>query len=129
MSDIVTPPGLLLSDDLIFASRIAGAARAAGLEVRQVRSADQLADTARRLGVRGVIVDLAFPGLDLTALMQQLRGMGARVIAYGPHVDAELLRSARAAGCAVVLPRSKFVEELPRQLPSWLGGAPPDLNT
>ncbi len=117
------PPGLLLSDDLIFASRIAGTARAAGLEVRQVRAADALPELARQLQARCVIVDLAFPGLDLPALMQRL-GSTARVVAYGPHVDADSLKAARAAGCAVVLPRSKFVEELPQLwLPQWLKGA------
>ena len=34
------------------------------------------------------------------------------------------LRAAREAGCDLVLPRSKFVEELPRALPGWLGGPP-----
>ena len=32
------------------------------------------------------------------------------------------------AGCDPVLPRSKFVEELPRALPEWLAPAPPAAN-
>ena len=117
------PPGLLLSDDLIFASRIAGTARTLGLEVRQVRTADQLSELATRLQARCVIVDLAFPGLDLPDLMRRLGETGApRVVAYGAHVDPESLRAARAAGCAPVLPRSKFVEDLPRELAGWLAG-------
>jgi hypothetical protein len=43
-----------------------------------------------------------------------------RVVAYGSHVDAAGLRAAREAGGDVVLPRSKFVEELPHKLPTWL---------
>jgi len=119
-----TPSGLLLSDDLIFTSRIAGTARALGLEVRQVRALDQLPDLAARLGARCVLVDLAFPGLDLPDLMRRLGEAGARprVVAYGSHVDAESLRAARAAGCAPALPRSKFVEDLPAELPGWLAG-------
>jgi hypothetical protein len=42
------------------------------------------------------------------------------VVAYGSHVDTATLRAAREAGCDVVLPRSKFVEELPTALPTWL---------
>ena len=115
-------PGLLLSDDLIFASRITGTARALGLEVRQVRVLDQLAETATRQQARCVILDLAFPGLDLPELMRSLSEAKTvpRVVAYGSHVDAAALRAAREAGCAPVLPRSKFVEDLPRDLPGWL---------
>ena len=38
----------------------------------------------------------------------------------GPATQV-LARAAKEAGCSVVLPRSKFVEELPRALPEWLG--------
>lgn len=126
MSDQATaaPPGLLLSDDLIFTSRIAGTARALGFEVRQVRTLDPLPELAARLGARCVIVDLAFPGLDLPDLIRRLGepGKRPRVVAYGSHVDAESLRAARAAGCSPALPRSKFVEDLAAELPGWLAG-------
>jgi DNA-binding NarL/FixJ family response regulator len=118
------PPGLLLCDDLVFASRIAAAAAAAGREVKQARSVDQLVGLAARLGPRRVLVDLGFPGLDLAELFRRLGEAcpaPPRVLAYGAHVDAAGLRAARAAGCDPVLPRSKFVEDLPRALPAWLG--------
>ena len=70
-----------------------------------------------------MIVDLANPGLELPGLLGWLRANCApvpRVVAYGSHVDAETLRLARQAGCDPVLPRSKFVEEFPRELPHWL---------
>ena len=41
------PHGLMLCDDLIFYSRVSGAARAAGLTVRMVRTADALVAAAR----------------------------------------------------------------------------------
>jgi hypothetical protein len=44
-----------------------------------------------------------------------------RVVAYGSHVDTATLKAARASGCDPVLPRSKFVEDLPRELPRWFG--------
>jgi hypothetical protein len=44
-----------------------------------------------------------------------------RVIAYGSHVEAATLHAAREAGCDLVLPRSRFVEELPVSLGAWLG--------
>ena len=118
--------GLLLSDDLIFASRIAGEARALGLTVRPARSADALVELARQSPPRGVLIDLSNPGLDLPELLRRLAEACPsmpRVVAYGSHVDTATLRAAREAGCDPVLPRSKFVEELPRALPEWLGPA------
>jgi CheY-like chemotaxis protein len=117
------PSGLLLSDDLLFASRITGEARALGLTVTSARSLDQLLALAAAETPACVLLDLAFPGLDLAELFRQLGETGdptPRVVAYGSHVDTESLRAARSAGCDPVLPRSKFVEELPRALPEWL---------
>jgi DNA-binding NarL/FixJ family response regulator len=119
----ISAPGLLLSDDLIFASRIVGTARGPGRTLLAARSADGLVELARRSPPRCVIVDLDNPGLDLPALIRSLEEIapGLRIVAYGPHVDAERLRAARAAGCDPVLPRSKFVEQLESELPAWLG--------
>lgn len=116
------PAGLLLSDDLLFASRITGEARALGLSVKSARSLEQLLEWTRHESPSCLLLDLAFPGLDLSALFARLRESTEppRVVAYGSHVDTESLRAARIAGCDPVLPRSKFVEELPRALPKWL---------
>jgi CheY-like chemotaxis protein len=122
------PSGLLLCDDLLFASRITGEARALGLTVTPARSLEQLLELARREAPSCVLIDLAFPGLVLADLFRSL-GEACdplpRVAAYGSHVDADSLRAARSAGCDPVLPRSKFVEELPRALPQWLSAPPP----
>jgi CheY-like chemotaxis protein len=118
-----TPSGLLLCDDLLFASRITGTARSLGLEVHVARTTDELLTLARRHRPQGVLLDLNCPGLVLATVLEELRSAcpsGARVIAYGSHVDTETLRAARQAGCDPVLPRSKFVEELPHQLAPWL---------
>ena len=114
--------GLLLSDDLIFSSRIIGTARSLGLLLKSARSAEALLGVARLQTPRCVIVDLANPGLQLTDLLQKLGELcqpPPRVVAYGSHVDTETLRAAREAGCNPVWPRSKFVEELPSALPLW----------
>ena len=121
------PSGLLLCDDLLFASRITGEARALDLTVTPVRSLDQLLELARREAPSCVLIDLAFPGLVLADLFRRLGEVcdpPLRVVAYGSHVDADGLRAARSAGCDPVLPRSKFVEELPRALPQWLSAPP-----
>ncbi len=115
--------GLLLSDDLIFTSRIVGTGRDLGLIVKPARTVDALVSLAQQEQPSCVLVDLAFPGLNLPELLQRLSEAGSRMprlVAYGSHVDAAGLRSAREAGCDVVLPRSAFVEELPRKLAEWL---------
>lgn len=115
--------GLMLTDDLIFGSRIAGTARDLGLSVRPVRTVAALEEAARRERPACVLVDLAFPGLNLDELLRvldSLPGGRPRVVAYGPHVDAAGLRAARQAGCDLVLPRSAFVERLAGDLPAWL---------
>ncbi len=118
-----TPTGLLLSDDLLFISRVTGTARDLGLEVRSARSADAVAELAEKQCPTCVIVDLANPGLVIAELIERLRQTCTpmpRVVAYGSHVDTATLRAARDAGCDVVLPRSKFVEDLPRELTRWM---------
>ncbi|MBY0456305.1 MAG: hypothetical protein K2V38_03100, partial [Gemmataceae bacterium] len=110
----MTPaPGLMLCDDLIFFSRVSGFARAAGLEVRRTRTPADLVSAARANPPKGVILDLHNPGLDLPALLDELRaacgGELPRVIAYGSHVEAKVLSAARQAGCDRVMPRSQFV--------------------
>jgi CheY-like chemotaxis protein len=116
------PLGLLLSDDLIFSSRVTGTARSLGLAMKVARSVDALEALARQQTPCFVLVDLANPGLAVPDLIARLRAACAampRVVAYGSHVDAAGLRAARAAGCDVVMPRSQFVEALPHELPAW----------
>lgn len=116
--------GLLLSDDLIFISRVTGTARVLGLTVQSARTSSALLELARETPPGGVIIDLHNPGLDLSALLRDLIHIcptRPRVIAYGSHVEAATLHAARQAGCDLVLPRSKFVEELPGSLAAWVG--------
>jgi CheY-like chemotaxis protein len=116
--------GLLLSDDLIFTSRITATARDLGGSVRPARSVEALQALVQQQAPACVIVDLSNPGLRIADLVGWLRETCPRlprVVAYGSHVDTAGLRAARAAGCDPVLPRSKFVEDLPQALPAWLG--------
>jgi DNA-binding NarL/FixJ family response regulator len=121
-----SPSGLLLSEDLIFTSRITGTARDLGFVVKPARNTAALVQLAREHQPNCVLVDLSHPGLRLVELIQDLQAacpVAPRVVAYGSHVDAAGLRRAREAGCAVVLPRSRFVEELPQALPAWLSAS------
>jgi CheY-like chemotaxis protein len=127
MSQAASVAGLLLCDDLLFSSRITGTARALGLAMQVVRAPALLLEQARRQRPSCVILDLGQAGLDVAGLLGELAqvcGRLPRIVAYGSHVDTETLRSARAAGCDLVLPRSKLVEQLEQQLPHWLAEQP-----
>jgi len=57
-----------------------------------------------------VLADLSVP--DSILAIEALVQAGARVVAFGPHVDRVALRSARQAGADQVLARSVFFEKL-----------------
>ena len=119
--------GLLLSDDMLFTSRIIGTARDLQLTIRPARSAEALYALAHQETPSCIIVDLANPGLVLADFMRQVQALSCpppRVVAYGSHVDTATLRAAREAGCDPVWPRSKFVEELPHALSAWMAEPP-----
>ncbi len=116
--------GFLLSDDLIFSSRITGTARAHGGTLTVFRDAEKLLDSFSEDPL-AIILDLHNATLDLPVLLACVLGYFKyipKVIAYGSHVDAERLHAARTAGCDLVLPRSAFVKRLETDLPKWLSG-------
>jgi len=114
------PAVLALVADLIFASRIRGAADAQGVPVQVVRSADELLARARAAPPRLVLVDLEARAADPAGTIARLRatpeGAGVPIIAFGAHVNRDAIEAARAAGATRVLARSAFVRELPELL-------------
>jgi DNA-binding NtrC family response regulator len=105
---------LLVSSDLMGASRIEGAARLAGVEFRMVGGVDDAAAACAAQRVKLVLVDLATPGLDVAALVERMRkrsGNVPAIIAYGPHVHEAVLDAAKTAGCDRVLSRGQFMAQ------------------
>ncbi len=113
----MTPDGLLLCDDLLFASKVTSTARAHGKAVTVCRDWPRLLAMLADGSPQAVLLDLQNPTLDLTAVVGW---SGIRVVAFGSHVDAASLKAARAAGCDPVLPRSKFTTALEVELRGWL---------
>ena len=119
--------GLSISDDLIFASKIAATARAKGFAVVSARSGQAALIAATQAPPNAVIVDLNNPGLKIGELIEGLREACPampRLIAYGSHVDAESLKAAKQAGCDHVMARSQFVKQLETHLARWCGQEP-----
>lgn len=115
------PNCLLLSDDLVDASRVVGDGKAAGLAVRHCRDLVRLLDAIPQ-GPALIVLDLHFPGLNLNEVLPLARTAGSKVVAFGPHVDANGLKAAREAGCDEVLPRSAFYKGLEEKLRQWASG-------
>jgi CheY-like chemotaxis protein len=109
---------LAVVDDLMFGSRIRGAAQHAGVNVVFVRATADL--LARAAGAELVLLDLETRWLDAPAAITALKAAAATaavpVVAFGPHVAADALTAARLAGADRVLARSAFVKLLPELL-------------
>lgn len=91
---------LLATRDLFFRSKLGAVVQAAGGELTRDEAACDI-----------VVQDVEAPGA-----VDRIRGLvlqGIAVLAFGPHVRAELLRAARDAG-ATAVPNSQ-VEEALRQ--------------
>ena len=107
---------LVIADDLFFQAKIQGAATALGVEVRFVKDWAGAQEAWAQAGVG--LVDLSLTSADPLAIIRTLRAQRPEtpIIGYGSHVETELLNQARVAGCTTVLPRSAFVQQLPRLL-------------
>jgi DNA-binding NarL/FixJ family response regulator len=109
---------LFLTPDLMFSSRVLGAASAAGVGLKIVPAAG---DVVRFVSddCRLVLVDLTMPGLDLPRVVAAVRekAPAARIIAFGPHVEEAMLAAAQEAGCEV-LTRGQFNQQYAQLLQS-----------
>lgn len=99
-------------NDLMFTVKIIDAAKRAGLKAVCVKtSADAIAQVSD--DCVGVILDLSFAPVDLVSQLKTGKATGSvPVIAYASHVQADLIRQAKEAGCDQVLARSGFVTHL-----------------
>jgi CheY-like chemotaxis protein len=114
---------LFLTCDLIFSSRVAGAAARAGLSFQTVASSAALLERVATAEARAlVLLDLNSPGVDPVQLAPALRGLPnppRAIIAYGPHVQEERLAAANSAGCDEVLTRGQFNARMDEELAKW----------
>jgi hypothetical protein len=109
---------LYLAADLLWATRIRSTADSIGVPARPARTLDMLTARLGDSPVRGVVIDLE--GENSLALIAHLRRPDAsasekavRIVAWGPHVEVEKLRAAKAAGADAVMARGAFGRHLP----------------
>jgi hypothetical protein len=106
---------VLVSRELLFASRIAGAAERLGVDLVRV---DDPAGLPAPSNVSLVLVDWAARepnwGEQLAGWCAQSTVSGApRAVLFGPHTDLEAHAAARAAGLGPMWARSRLLAELP----------------
>ena len=122
---------LYCASDLLWASKIKGAADALSIPCRPVRNSEMLTARLADSDVRALIVDLE-AGETALALITQLRehqdgrqttSPSPRILAFGPHVAKDRLQAAREAGADAVYTRGAFADRLPELLTALSTGA------
>lgn len=104
MPERATPRVVAYVPDLMDRSKVAAAAPGA----RFVAGSADLADAAREADI--VVVDAGRPGV-----LDAVRGIGARTVAFARHTDVDTIAAFREAGCDVVV-RSQFFLHLEEYL-------------
>jgi DNA-binding NarL/FixJ family response regulator len=102
---------LALVTDLMFASRIAAEAKAAGAQVQILRKPEQLAEAEGEL----LLADLNLDGAALAAAHWSTK-TNRRVVGFVSHIDSAAIAAAREAGVQEIMARSRFVQLLPELL-------------
>lgn len=105
---------VVVIDDLFFRAKVAETAKAFGVEVRAVRSPEEL-DAGELPGI--VFVDLEADRLKpidiIRAVKRDPRLRAVPVIGYYPHARVDLKEAALAAGLDRAMARSEFSRRLP----------------
>ncbi len=132
MGGLLTPPVVVLADDLMWSTRIAEAVRRAGGTAVPLTSDEELevALEAYRLGdvnsISGAVVDLAMRRLDGVAAIERISAARLPVIAVAEHDDQLTRRRALNAGATRVFSYRKFFEDGTRLVEGWLAAHEPE---
>jgi len=113
--------GLLSCSDFLFTTRILDTARALQRDMRIIKDAGTLASQFETETLGLWIIDLDSAGeavSHVAAIREQFPGL--MVIGFGSHVEVDRLKQARAAGCQLVVPRSKMTTDLVNYLNEYL---------
>jgi len=104
---------ILLTGDLMASSRIQASAAASGAELLVVATEAHLIEKAAEAAAQLVLLDLGMAGLPVTNVVNNLKQLPTppdRIVAFGPHVQRDVLKAAEEAGCDDVLARGKFLD-------------------
>ena len=106
---------LAVVNDLFFSAKINEAAKGAGVTLKYVTTEKDLLEKAKADPAL-IIFDLNFEAAHPIELIRKLKGTDEMkhisLLGYVSHVQTDLQRLAREAGCDAVLPRSAFSKNL-----------------
>ena len=108
---------VVLADDLIWATRLAGIVRAAGAAPVAARRREDI--PVASICAAGAIVDLTTRAYDGVAMVAELVAAGVPVICAAQHDDPDLRRRALAAGADRVLAYRALHERGAALLAGW----------
>lgn len=107
---------LCIVDDLMFSTKISGAAKQLGVELAFERAADKVLTRVRDERPDLVIFDLNSARLRPIDMIAAIKAdpdlKSARTLGFVSHVRVDLIAAARQAGADEVLARSTFSERL-----------------
>jgi DNA-binding NarL/FixJ family response regulator len=100
--------------DLFFQSKVVETARHLDLDLAIADSESKLDEVIRKNAESAFIVDLCFGNAQGVGLVKRIRRElpEARLVAFAPHVEEDLLEAARQAGATDVMSRAKFTKRL-----------------
>lgn len=104
---------LAVTNDLMASAPIEHAARQLGIACR-VATSESLVGLVLQDPPEVVVVDLTAAD-DVATLIRDIRHVACEpvpIVAFGPHVHASKLDSARQAGCTEVLTRGQFHRDI-----------------
>jgi PleD family two-component response regulator len=111
---------LAILDDLMFTSKIKGAAAHLGIPISFARSSDAALAGMRSSPPKLVILDLNNPRTDPLGTVGQMKSDPALstipIVGFASHVQTDVIEAARQAGVDDVLARSAFTQRLPEIL-------------
>lgn len=107
-----------LAADLIWSSRLRGWIEQAGFNARPARSADALRTLLTQGELLALVCEAEAPDAEsvIAAAAQANAQSDSRdtlIVAFGPHVEKDLLERCRALGAHHVLPRGAVESRLP----------------
>ena len=102
--------------DMIFASKISGAASQVDANVTFVKSLDKLIEQSKALPIKMIILDLNNLRFDPLKAIEELKASPDSkeipIVGFLSHVQVELRRKAQEMGCDFTMPRSQFNSNL-----------------
>jgi PleD family two-component response regulator len=108
---------LAILDDLLFTSKIRGAAAQAGARLAVARSSAGALEQMRTERPSLVLLDLNNPRTDPLGTVAAMKAdpslASVRTVGYVSHVDTATIQAARDAGVDEVFARSAFAANLP----------------